>query len=290
MRPFEIISERLSVLLRQFIEHLPQLAIACIVLLVTWVLARVSSKILQSLMQRAGLRYSLIDLFEKIFAILIWLLGILIAAIVVFPSLTPASVLTGIGLGSVAIGFAFRDVFENFLAGILILFREPFRLKDFIECEGYEGFVEEITIRDTHIRQVDGQRVVLPNAMLFKEPVVVRTDNDLRRTSIICGIAYGENVDTARDVIYEAVSAVEEVNDSKDVEIFAQQFGSSSIDFEVTWWTGSTPLEIRRARDKVVAAVKSALDEAEIEIPFPYRTLTFKEPLQVGPEAKAEAT
>lgn len=290
MRPFEIISERLSVLLRQFIEHLPQLAIACIVLLVTWVLARVSSKILQSLMQRAGLRYSLIDLFEKIFAILIGLLGILIAAIVVFPSLTPASVLTGIGLGSVAIGFAFRDVFENFLAGILILFREPFRLKDFIECEGYEGFVEEITIRDTHIRQVDGQRVVLPNAMLFKEPVVVRTDNDLRRTSIICGIAYGENVDTARDVIYEAVSAVEEVNDSKDVEIFAQQFGSSSIDFEVTWWTGSTPLEIRRARDKVVAAVKSALDEAEIEIPFPYRTLTFKEPLQVGPEAKAEAT
>lgn len=289
MQPFQIISERLHALLRDFIEQLPQLAIACIVMLGTWGLARLSSKILRNLMQRAGLRYSLIDLFDKIIAILIWLLGLLVAAIVVFPSLTPASVLTGIGLGSVAIGFAFRDVFENFLAGILILFREPFRLKDFIECEGYEGFVEEITIRDTHIRQVDGQRVVLPNAMLFKEPVVVRTDKDLRRTSIICGIAYGENVDKARDVIYNAVKAVKEVNDSKEVEIFAQQFGSSSIDFEVTWWTGSTPLEIRRARDQVVAAVKSALDEAKIEIPFPYRTLTFKEPLHIGSDAESQA-
>ncbi|WP_312746458.1 mechanosensitive ion channel family protein [Candidatus Nitrospira neomarina] len=199
---------------------------------------------------------------------------------IIFPSLTPGKILTGLGLGSIAIGFAFKDIFEIFLAGILILLREPFQLGDVIECEELEGFVEEITIRDTHIRQTDGQRVVLPNSMLFKNPVTVRTDRDLRRVTIICGIAYGEDVDRARQVIQEALDGLESVNRDKAVQIFAQGFGSSSIDFEVTWWTGSLPLDIRKSKDKVVAAVKRALDQAGIEIPFPYRTLTFKEPLQ----------
>ena len=83
-------------------------------------------------------------------------------------------------------------------------------------------------------------------------------------------------------MIERAVREVDSVRDDvKDVQIFAQAFGASSIDFEVTWWTGSEPVDIRRSRDKVVSAVKRALDEEGIEIPFPYRTLTFKEPLSL---------
>ncbi len=208
-------------------------------------------------------------------------MGILIAATILFPSLTPGRIFTAIGLGSVAIGLAFKDVFENFLAGILILLREPFRLGDFIEIDDIEGFVEEITIRDTHLRKTDGERVVIPNAMLFKEPVVVRTDKDLRRTDVICGVAYGENIDEARGVIKSAVESCEGVSNEKEVEVFAKEFNSSSVDFEVAWWTGSKPIDIRKPRDKVVAAVKAALDNAGIEIPFPYRTLTFKESLNI---------
>ncbi|QSP94916.1 mechanosensitive ion channel family protein [Marinobacter salinisoli] len=70
-------------------------------------------------------------------------------------------------------------------------------------------------------------------------------------------------------------------NRLRGIEIFAQAFGSSSIDFEITWWTGSRPIDIRKSKDEVIEAVKAALDNAAIEIPFPYRTLTFKEPLPV---------
>ena len=116
--------------------------------------------------------------------------------------------------------------------------------------------------------------------MFFKNPVTIRTARDVRRTTVICGVAYGEDVDRAREVIAEAVRGVDAVRDDvRDVEIFAQEFADSSINFEVTWWTGSRPIDIRSSRDKVVAAVKRALDDAEIEIPFPYRTMTFKEPL-----------
>ena len=121
--------------------------------------------------------------------------------------------------------------------------------------------------------------MLVPNAILFKNSTYVVTDRDERRTTIMCGVAYGEDVDEARDVIKQAVEDVEDVLSDKPVEIFAQSFGDSSIDFEVTWWTGSKPLDVRQSRDKVVAAVKRALDDAGIEIPFPYRTLTFSEPL-----------
>ena len=102
----------------------------------------------------------------------------------------------------------------------------------------------------------------------------------------------GKDVDEARDVIAEAVRSVDSVRDDvKDVQIFAQEFADSSINFEVTWWTGSKPVDIRQSRDKVVAAVKRALDDAGIEIPFPYRTLTFKDPVRAellgGREAEA---
>ncbi len=280
MEPLTITMNSLRDLGRQILAHLPHVISAVVILVATWGIARILERVLSRIFSRLGIRESLSELLRKLVYIGIWIVGVLIAAIIIFPSLTPGKILTGLGLGSIAIGFAFKDIFENFLAGILILLREPFQLGDVIECDELEGFVEEITIRDTHIRQTDGQRVVLPNSMLFKNPVTVRTDRDLRRVTIICGIAYGEDVDRARQVIQEALDGLESVNQDKAVQIFAQGFGSSSIDFEVTWWTGSLPLDIRKSKDKVVAAVKRALDQAGIEIPFPYRTLTFKEPLQ----------
>lgn len=286
MEPLQIIRETVERFLESLISSTPQIIAAVIAILITWLIARFGSRLLRRALSKADMRTSLVEVMQKLFSTLVWVGGILVAATIAFPSLTPAKIVTAVGLGSIAIGFAFKDIFENFVAGILILFREPFKLKDFIECDEYEGIVEDITIRDTHIRQSDGQRVVLPNAMLFKEPVTVRTDLERRRVTVICGVAYDEDVDQARDVIRSAVEGLDNVDSDKDVQIFAQEFGASSIDFEVTWWTGSTPLEVRQSRDQVVAAVKRALDDAGIEIPFPYRTLTFKEPLRLDGDRK----
>lgn len=281
------LSDALNVVLKSvesmgkgFLEQLPNIIIAVVVLFIFWIIARVARKVLNSFFKRINLRDSLVELFRKIVVILIWVFGIMVAATIVFPNFTPAKILTVVGLSSIAIGFAFKDVFENFLAGILILLREPFQLGDFIQCEEMEGFVEEITIRDTNLRRTDGQRIVVPNAMLFTNPVKVRTDKDIRRITVVCGVAYDENVDECREIIKKTVEGLNTVNKNKEVEIFAQEFGASSINFEITWWTGSSPLEIRKSRDEVVAGVKRALDDAGIEIPFPYRTLTFKEPLK----------
>ena len=288
-----LVEEKLVGYAEALVAATPRIAAAVLILILTLGAVKLCRFAIRQVAKRTRMRSNLTDVLQMLASTGLWLMGSLIALAVIFPTITPAKALTTLGLGSVAIGFAFKDTFENFLAGILILLREPFAIHDFIECETVEGQIEEITIRDTHIRQTDGQLVVMPNHMLFKNPVTVRTDRDLRRITVICGVAYGEDVDASREVIFNAVKKVDTVRDDvRDVQVFAQEFGDSSINFEVTWWTGSRPIDIRQSRDQVIAAVKRALDEAGIEIPFPYRTLTFNEPLPVRnetPDSKGEA-
>ena len=285
MEPVSILIAQLRGIARASIELLPQIAVALIVILLTAGLSKLIRSITRRGFKRTKLRKSLKELFTLLISIFVWVLGIMIAAVIVFPGLTPASMLAGLGIGSVAIGFAFKDVFENFLAGIIILFRREMRIGDYIECENIEGQVDQIAIRESHIRQTDGQLVIVPNSILFKNPVTVRTSLEKRRVTVICGVAYDVDLAEARSVIQKAVEACDTVEqDEKPIQVFAKEFGDSSINFEVTWWTSSKPVDVRSSRDQVISSIKRALDAANIEIPFPYRTLTFKEPLPVRQE------
>ena len=264
------------------VELLPLLAIALVVLIITWLMARILTAVLKRSLKNSKIRRSLCELFASLIKVTVWTVGFLIAITIIFPSLTPAKLLTVLGLGSVAVGLAFKDIFENFFAGILIMLRKPMRIGDFVECESIKGKVEKITVRETYLRKTDDQLVIVPNSFLFKNPVYVLTDLPLRRFDLVVGVAYGEDVDTARNVIRSALEGLDEINQQRGVEVYAREFNSSSLDFTVRWWANSRPLDMHKSRDIVVTAIKKALDEAGIEIPFPYRTLTFKEPLPLS--------
>ncbi|TWU20477.1 Small-conductance mechanosensitive channel [Novipirellula galeiformis] len=274
----EVVQSSLTVLWTDFLKRSPLLIAALLVLVITYLFAKAIAWITHRLLDQRGIRSSLKDLVYQLTSIAVWIVGLLVATVIAFPGMTPSKALTVLGLGSVAIGFAFKDIFENFFAGILILWRYPFDRGDFITCEGLTGKVEQITIRNTLIRRLDGELAVVPNATLFKNNVDVLTSQPQRRVRLICGVAYDEDVDESRKVIESAVLSCESVQGKRTVEVFAQEFANSSVNFEVAWWTGSRPIDIRRSRDEVVAAIKRALDDAGIEIPFPYRTLTFKDP------------
>ncbi|QDT07739.1 Small-conductance mechanosensitive channel [Rubripirellula lacrimiformis] len=273
-----VVERSLYELWRDFLLRLPLLIASLVFLVITAVLAKIISSVVRRVLNKRRMRTGLKDLLDQLTTIAIWIIGILIATVIAFPGMTPSKALTVLGLGSVAIGFAFKDIFENFFAGILILLRYPFDRGDFITCNGLTGCVQEITIRNTMIRRLDGELTIIPNAQLFKSNVDVLTNQDQRRMRLICGVAYDEDVDQARDVISDAVRKCQAVDSDRTIEVFAMEFADSSINFEVTWWTGSLPADLRRSRDQVVASIKRALDQAGIEIPFPYRTLTFKDP------------
>ncbi|MFI4881020.1 MAG: mechanosensitive ion channel family protein, partial [Phycisphaerales bacterium JB064] len=272
-----------------FLAHLPQIGAGLVIVLLTVVAGLAARAIGRRMLRGVKMRGSLKELITRFIVIGVWVVGLMLAAMVMFPGLTPTKALAALGIGSIAIGLAFKDIFENFFAGVLILWRFPFENGDWIECNGIEGRVVDVTVRNTLLRTVRGELVVVPNVDIYKNPVEVLTSKPRRRIEVIAGVAYGEDVDEARTVIHEAVSACETVSTTEEVQVFAREFASSSIDFEVAWWTGSTPLEQRRSRDEVVAAIKRALDTAGIEIPFPYRTLTFKGPIGIERQEAKEA-
>jgi small-conductance mechanosensitive channel len=283
---------RLHEMAAGLIRLLPQLAIAVVVLLVTWAAAKFARRIAERLLNRTHVRNTLVDLAETLVSVLIWVLGLMIASSIVLPGVTPANLLAVLGLGSVAVGFAFKDIFENFLAGVLIMLRRKMRIGDMIECESVEGKVEHITLRDTYLRHLSNELVLVPNAYLFKNPVKILTESGTRRHQVEVGVGYDVDLDAARTVIEQAVRDAEGVDTSQRIDVFAKEFGDSSINFLVRWWAGSKPIDMHRSRDAVVRGIKRALDDAGMEIPFPYRTLTFKEalPLKRSGERAAART
>ncbi|QDT36980.1 Small-conductance mechanosensitive channel [Stratiformator vulcanicus] len=279
--PFGIVRDSLSELVESTIAHTPLLIAGLVVLILTWLTSKVATAIYNRTISRSRMRVGLVSLLRQLLQIGIWIAGFLIAAVVMFPGMTPARALALLGVGSVAIGFAFKDIFENFFAGMLILWRFPFDPGDFIECEGITGKVEAITIRLTLVRQPDGQIVTVPNGMLFKNPVRVLTERNTRRISLSVGLPYDCDLSQAKGIILEAVKKCSTVKGPTAVRVLGAEFGGSSINFDVLWWTSTSPMDERESRDEVLIAIKTALDEAGIEIPFPQRTLTFGEPVSV---------
>ncbi len=277
-----VLSRQLRSMSAEFVAALPSMAIALVVLFITFFVARFAANVAGRAVDHARMRESLKQLVRTLARLGVWIMGLLIAAAVVLPGFTPASALAGLGIGAVAIGFAFQDIFENFLAGVLIMLREKMRIGDVIECEGIIGKVEHITLRETHVRALSNELTVVPNSMIFKNPVKILTDETLRRHEIVVGVSYDTDLDRAAEIITKAVSGAETVETDRGVEVYAREFNSSSVDYLVRWWSGAKPKEGWQTKDVVIRSIKRALDDAGIEIPFPYITHTFKERVPLG--------
>ena len=185
-------------------EMAPSLVIALIVIIVTWLLAKTAVGLADRIVGKTHMRASLQQLAETLIKLLIWLIGLLVAAAIVFPGFSAGGMIAGLGIGAVAIGFAFQDIFENFLAGVLIMLREKMRIGDIIECEGVRGRVEQITLRETYIRHLSNELTVMPNSMLFKNPVEILTDAEERRDELMIGVAYDTDLDAAEAAVRKA--------------------------------------------------------------------------------------
>jgi small conductance mechanosensitive channel len=278
----EILVVQLQSMWESIVALMPSLVIAIAFLIFTWIVAKFATKISDKLTAKTSMRPSLRELVDTLVKIAIWTVGLLVSLTILLPDLTPGSLVAGLGIGTVAIGFAFQDIFENFLAGILIMAREKMRIGDYIKCDGIEGKVEQILLRETHVRKPSNELTIVPNSILFKNPVEILTDRQQRRHEMVVGVSYDTDLEQARTVIGDAVKSSDIVDTEKPIDIFACEFNSSSVDFKLRWWSGSTQRDMHESRDIVIRAVKRALDSAGIEIPFPYMTHTFKESLTIA--------
>jgi small-conductance mechanosensitive channel len=254
-----------------FVAALPLLAAAVVILLVAWFVSKLAGDIVRRLVVRALREDDLGRAVGNLTRFGVVLLGVLIAAVVLFPSVKPADVLAFLGLGSVAVGFAFKDIFQNFMAGLLILFRRPFRLGDQIRSGDMEGTVEDINLRATIIKTYSGERVIIPNSDVYSRPVLVRTAYGTRRSSFVVGIGYADDIQAAKRVIREHLADAPGVLEEPAPWIRTVELAPSSVNLEVFYWTSAQQHEVLTVGDAVATSIKYALDAAGIDMPYPVR-------------------
>ncbi len=271
----ETVTNSLREIIGSGVKLLPALIIGMFIILLTRYAAQLLRKIAIQIGRRTIGSRSLQLLLSKTCYVATWVVGILVASVVAFPGLRLGDIIATLGLSSVAIGFAFQDIFKNFLAGVLLLIQQPFRINDQIIVGEFEGTVERIDIRTTSILTYTGEKVLLPNSKVFTSAVQVRTAYNYRRTDLAVGVDYNTPLPKAARILEQLISNVEGVLDNPKPEIDLVGFGDSSIDFIVRYWTLPQQGEVRRTQTKAIVKIKMAFDEADINIPYPIRSLYF---------------
>ncbi|MEK6218854.1 mechanosensitive ion channel family protein [Psychrobacter sp. 4Bb] len=262
-----------------FVERIPYFVASIIVILIFWFLSIVFKKIVHKLLGSRSRHQNLVKVFQRVGGALIFFIGFMIAMVIAVPGFTPAKLIGALGIGSVAIGFAFKDIFQNLLSGILLLISEPFRIGDQIVSGDYEGTVEDIKIRATTIRTYDGRQVVIPNSDLYTSALTVNTAYKQRRLQVAVGIGYEDDIEAAKAEIIKALDKIESVSKKATPSVIATGFGGSSIDLMVRWFIeDGTQANKVASIHQVIVGIKNSLDAAGVNIPFPIRTIDLSDP------------
>ncbi|MHC5672749.1 mechanosensitive ion channel family protein [Nostoc sp.] len=268
--------DRIQGMINGFIVLLPNIVLALIVFAIFFAVARAIKRVVKRLTRDRHQARNLGLVLGRLAQGTILLIGLFVALSIVIPTFRAGDLIQLLGISGVAIGFAFRDILQNFLAGILILLTEPFQINDQIVFKGFEGTVENIETRATTIRTYDGRRIVIPNSELFTNSVTVNTAFESRRLQYDVGIGYGDDIDRAKKLMLEALHSVPEILKDPAPDVLLMELAESTVNIRVRWWINPPGrADDLASRDKVLSTIKKTLVENGIDLPFPTQQILF---------------
>jgi len=269
-----LVADTLSAWLETLVSKLPNLALAILVIVVFWLIARGVRAALARALERLSDNRAVNRLLGTLSYVGLVIVGLFIALGILELDKTVTSLLAGAGIVGLALAFAFQDAVENLVSGVTLSIRRPFRVGDFIETNGEQGTVEDLSLRTTSLRRPQGQLVVMPNRMVFKNPLVNYTTATNRRVDLEVGVSYGESLERVRQVALAAVEPVDGRDPGRGAEVFFTGFGESSIDLVIRFWLADLhPGHVMGAKSEAIERVKEAFDREGISIPFPVRAV-----------------
>ncbi|MEG3968615.1 mechanosensitive ion channel family protein [Microcoleus sp. T2B6] len=271
-----IVWKKIQSMIDGFMIMLPNIVLALIVFAIFYFVGRQIKRVVRRVTRHHHQARNLGLVLGRLAQSAIVLVGLFISLSIIIPTFKAGDLIQLLGISGVAIGFAFRDILQNFLAGILILLTEPFRIDDQIVFKNFEGTVENIETRATTILTYDGRRIVIPNAELFTNSVTVNTAFDKRRTEYDFSIGYGDDIDCAKQLMLEALYSIKEVLKDPAPDVLVVELAESTVNIRVRWWiTPPRRMDDMRSRDKVICAIKKKLVENGIDLPYPTRQILF---------------
>ncbi|MGD1857437.1 MAG: mechanosensitive ion channel family protein [Leptolyngbyaceae cyanobacterium] len=271
--------QRLNGTVRQLgkdaVNSIPALIGVLIVIMATWLLAKgVRYSAFRWAQQTEGDRSTEV-LIGRLGYGGVWIAGAVVALGVW--GIDFATMLGALGLTSVAIGFSLKDVLSNYISGVILLAARPFHIGDQVVIEGYEGTITQVQLRSTTLKTYDGRMIYIPNQEVFQASITNNTAASYLRSSVIVGIDYDANIARARQVVVDAISALDEVQPDPIPEVLVRELAASTVNLEVRFWVDSRRLGFLETTSLVTQVIKEALQEDAIEMPTEIYTLLVKD-------------
>ena len=260
--------------IQAFVEFLPKIVAALVIFMATLVGASFLAKSIKKFSARKIDNPELLQLIFRVTRWTMFALGTIVALDQVNFDVT--GFIAGLGIAGFTIGFALQDMSKNFISGLLLLYRQPFKIGDVVKVSTFTGTVDEINIRDTLIKTYDGELVIIPNTEVFENPIVNYTHTLLRRQLVTIGLGYEEDVEQAKAVFMTAIKSVDGVENDPPPSIYVDNLGESALIIKAYFWSNQKDHNLFEVQSQVITAIKIASEQNRINLPYPVQTIRLE--------------
>jgi small-conductance mechanosensitive channel len=247
-----------------FIERLPYLVAGMLLLGLFYLLGQLARRVIWSASEKTKIDRRLRVLYMRLSFIVILVLGVLTSLTVIVPSLDFKDLIAGLGFTSFVIGFATKDILNNLLSGLLILWREPYKWNDHIQIGGNQGRVETIGVRATELRKDDGELILIPNGEMYSSTLTVHKAGEKRRLAMMMSFRFDSDIRMIKRVIADAIVEVNGILDDPRPSVLVSELNGENIMLTINFWIDTDehrPLEVY---DEAAMAAVDALKKAGI--------------------------
>jgi small-conductance mechanosensitive channel len=281
--------EKIREMGRALVVKLPLIGAAILILIAGYLLSKLF-EINRGWLDRIDVSSLGKQLALRVIRFLIFLIAILIALEVLDATTIVGAIVGAAGLAGIALGFAFKNIVENYLAGILLSTRNPFEIGDTVEINGQTGKVALLTARDTVLVTLDGNHLRIPNGILMNSVLLNYTRNPLRRFDFYVGVSTDFDLSEVKRIAMENLRENPAVLSDPPPMVIVDSLGDSSVMVRLHGWINQTDHDFLKSKSESIRLVKEAFDDAGIEMPEPIYRVHLREgilPLTETPPAKA---
>jgi len=273
----EVLVSELDKYYTVFLEQLPQISVGIILFIIFYGLSGPISRMLIKPLKYAHTSMLIKVVVRRLISLVIILFGLYLFLRMAGLSSFAVALLSGTGVAGLIIGFAFKDIAENFMSSLLLSIQKPFKLDDVIEVDGHIGVVKQVTARATTLIDFDGNHIQIPNANVYKNTIRNYTANPNSRGHFVIGIGYDAPVSKAQAIGTKVLTEMDAVLNDPEPQILVNELASSTINLKVYFWTDTHKYSRLKVSSLAMKRIVQAFDTAGISMPDDAREVVFPE-------------
>ncbi len=268
-----------------FLQSLPRVVLALLILLASFYIATYLAKLIRKKFDSKDHDPLFVNFLSKTSKVALIIVGIILAMQAMGLSGIAQGLLAGAGLSAFIFGFAFKDIAENFLGGLILAFNRPFSLDDTIQIRDFTGHVKALNFRTTHIKTFDEKDVFLPNSIVVKEPLINFTRDGQIRLDFVVGIAYEDDITQAISLIIKTISPTATIIKGKEPFTVVEELATSTVNLRTYFWADTFDYKkgVLEIKSDIIQLVKEVLVNEGFSLPSDIQEIKWYDPKKPFP-------